>query len=401
MIMLAIMFLRRGLRDPLFYIAVLYFYFAFGPVINFLIGHPIYFGILQDRIPEATFIFMLALFGIFLISILIPAKSDLSNRVRDETEKHYFVLTVVLIVLIVYQLFVLLTIVPGTIGQSKIIQIARIGGGIHYPFLLLEFFVTPFFFLHRAKSARQLYYTNFALYVAYCLSFQERDFIFIILSILIYRFVFNSFNISRSRSLVGVLAISLPLVIVGTFLFNTRFDSTNNSLNLQGILNQGSLLFINTQIINLTETIQPFMYGQTYLNSLVNLIPNFIYSSDLQLLSWFKNIYAPTSSSGYGFALDAEAYLNFGYWGVIPFFIAISLVQRFAFNRIGRHPFYLYFSVFYTAFLPYAFRNDSLSLFKGSIYAIIFFNLIAFASWPVIRKYERLNHTRTTLQPDS
>ena len=55
-LMIAIMYLRGGFRDPLFIIALIYFYFAFGPVINLLLGQEIYFGTVQDKIPEATFV---------------------------------------------------------------------------------------------------------------------------------------------------------------------------------------------------------------------------------------------------------------------------------------------------------------------------------------------------------
>jgi hypothetical protein len=254
-----------------------------------------------------------------------------------------------------------------------------------YRFIFIQIFLTAFFFQARGTFLqRWLYNSNFISYVLYCLLTWERDFIFPLFSIFLH------VNVLRGGTFWGVAkigSIAAAAASLGTWLFLVRGDHAVGELGIS-ILNQGSLLFVNTYFLQLLEEgVGPF-YGFTYWNALLNLFPHWIVSTDFNTLSWFHAQYAPRGESGYGFGLDAEAYLNFGVSGVVCVFLVLGSFQRFVFNRIGKSSFYLYFSVFFTGFLMYSLRNDSLALIKGSIYAILFFWLIIIAS-VVLRRVGR------------
>jgi hypothetical protein len=390
------MYVRHGLKDPLFVIAAFYFYFAFGPIINFLVGGQIYFGILQHRIPEASLIFLLGLSAFFLISVVIKPKHKQAVEILEHSSSRFFALNFVLLILIAYQLYALVVALPSVWGLPKNSQINYIGPSLHYNLLLLQFYVLSFYFFRKNSSGtRALYTINFALYLIYCIAFQERDFIFLLMSVLLHRqLLVRSDQTPRILNNVRFGLIAVTLTALATYIFVLRFDTAQVGFGLESMLNQGTLLFINTQVFDLIRTFDSFYNGQTYINSLFNLLPNQIYNTDFNLLNWFKEFYAPGGVSGYGFALDAEAYMNFGYAGVFFFFSILAMVQRFIFNRISISPFYLYFSVFFTGFLAYSLRNDSLALIKGSVYAILFYMIVVIASGPAARAYKLQSYWR-------
>jgi hypothetical protein len=129
--------------------------------------------------------------------------------------------------------------------------------------------------------------------------------------------------------------------------------------------------------------------GFTYWNSFLNLLPSWIYKTNFNTLDWFKDKYAAASTSGYGFALDAEGFINFSYPGVIVTFILLLLIQRKIAKNISKRPFYLYYSVFFTAFAMYSLRNDSLAFMKGSLYAVLFYIMIFESSKLFNRLFQR------------
>ncbi len=372
---LTIMYFRYGFRDPLFLIVFFYFYFTFGPVFNILLGNEVYFGIVKNKIHQSTFIFLISMFTVLVVSFVVKPKLYIASKVIKNIVTFYPTLRIGLFLLILYTSYHLLIHAPYIMSMSKNARIEHVGPKLHYNYLLIQLYITSSIFLLKKKdrNGKKLFTANFVLYVIYCLLYFERDFIFPLISIIIHSNLGKSETRSLNRGIFIILSLFL-LTSVSTFIFVLRMK-TYSPLLFSTLLNQGSLLFINTQIMSWIDSGQPFMYGYTYLNTVLNLLPSWIYHTDFNVLNWFKDTYAPGGESGYGFALDAEAYLNFGYLGIVFVFFIIALVQRLTFNMIGRHSFFLYFSVFYTAFLMYCLRGDSLAYLKGNLYAILFFFL--------------------------
>jgi oligosaccharide repeat unit polymerase len=391
------MYLRLGFKDPLFIVSLFYFYFAFGPVINWLFNQEIYFGIITDKIHESTLIFLSVIATICFVSFLIKPKIKFSQKALVKYKKKYPLLMIVLLLLILYTIATLGFVLPSIISQSKVEKIRHLGSGLHYNYLLLQYYIFPFYFLIKEqKTTYRLYTLNFILYSTYCLVTGERDFIFVILTIMVYsKLHIKNLQKNIFDSIFFVVKLLL-LAVVGATIFILRDANAAlkgsfilNQVVVQ-MLNQGSILFINTQIIDWIDDGMPLRYGSTYVNSVLNLLPSWIYKTDLNLLTWFSSKYAPNAPAGsYGFSLDAEAYMNFSYLGPILLFFAIATMQRLVYNQMGKHPFFIYFSVFYTGFIMYALRNDSLAFIKGSLYAVLFFFAISIFSNLKKPLYER------------
>src|SRR5258708_19135692 len=87
-IMLIIMFLRNGFMDPLFVIAAFYFYFAWGPVLSFLLTGELQTGVYENTMPEAVVIMLISQFTFLVVSLVFKLK-PLSPAIIEplETDK--------------------------------------------------------------------------------------------------------------------------------------------------------------------------------------------------------------------------------------------------------------------------------------------------------------------------
>lgn len=372
------------MRDPLLMIGIYYLYFSFGPILNIALGNNIYFGIIEDRISQATTIFALGTLGLFIGSLSLRLNLPSSEDIARVSQTNLFGFNFVLGLVIVYSAFILFTIGFTALAiAGKLDRISLISPQIHYPYLLLQFFLISFYFLARNHRLMfRLYLLNAALYCAYCLIFNERDFVFLAASILFFAFIISdekrrSFALIRRGALIGV-----TLITWSVFAFSARMETPGGFV--ESMLNQGSLLFINTQILEYID-LTNYLLGETYVNSMLSVLPGFLYEADYSLSTWFVDYYAPGGRSGYGFALDAEAYLNFGYLGVVVFFGLIAVGIRLVFATARQTPMGVFFSVFLMAFIMYAIRNDSLGLVNATFYAFVFYLFVLLLSIPALK----------------
>lgn len=364
--LLAVLFIRSRGRDVLAYVIAFYFYFAFGPVVNHLLGNDIYAGILSEQMWPAVLLMTLAMAGMFAVAFLVKPK--LASPEQDHSGgRHYPLMVIFLIALIIFTIAVLVFVVPRVIGINKHAQVAAVGADIHYSYLLLQFYAASLYLVARRSTIGTiLYRANFGLYVLYCLAFSERDFMFALAAVAVI-------SVSSGRARLGVrhLAGAGVLLYVATVLFAARMSDV--TVDFTTVLNQGSVLFVDSSVVWLVPDYLPFMDGWTYLNSVASLLPRFLHQSDLYLLAWFVEQFAPGSESGYGFSLSAEAYLNFGFIGAPIVFAILAGAHRWVTNRIDRHPLFAYTSVLFTGWILYSFRGDSLQLVKGMTYGVALF----------------------------
>lgn len=373
-LLLIVKLLRGGLKDLITPLALFYFYFAFGPIINLLLGNSIYFGTPLEFVPKASWIFFTGIATLIIGSMIWPAPKSFPVELP---RLNLNALTPVMCISILYALYVIVMLSLSG-AQDKISKIAIAIPGLHYNYLLLQIYLVSFYFLIKDGFPRKLFYLNAMLYILYSFVIGERDYIFPVVSILFHRFLLRP---PESRANVKLIAVMIGMLFLATGVFFLR-DATQSSEGIiAAIMNQGSLLFVNTFSLKLLEERIDYFMGFTYFNSFLNLLPNWIYKTDFNTLEWFKNHYAAASTSGYGYGLDAEGFINFSFFGVFIVFFFILLLQRKIIKRLGTHPFFTYYSVFFTGFTMYSLRNDSLAFLKGNLYAIIFFFLIYKLSW--------------------
>jgi oligosaccharide repeat unit polymerase len=168
--------------------------------------------------------------------------------------------------------------------------------------------------------------------------------------------------------LIGVLA-----AFGGTMLAVGR-QATGDGSVISSVLNQGTILFIDTNLHSWVPVTIPHYRGQTYLDALLR---PFGLTSEPAMPDWFVSIYAPGSPSGYGFSLTGEAFLNFGLLGIPLVFFILATVQRRLMNRADRSDFACYMSVAYLSTLLYALRGDFSQIFSTMLYAAALFALLS------------------------
>ena len=365
-VLLFVACLRRcGLADPLVAIMAFYLFFAFGPVINHLVGAPIYFGTKIHYIPQAAWIFALGTLGLGLPAWFIPLRRQAFQAdARRPSPLAPILRPAHLVMGLVSAALVLRALAAGT--ADKVAIIGAVGPSLHYPYLLIELYLTAFYF-HTGRGApdRLAWRFNTAAYLAYCVLTGERDFIFTMVGVMIVHALLRP---REARAWPLVLG-GLLLAALGTAMFFLRDANQEFSSPWVALLNQGSLLFVNTFTLFLLDGQVGHFWGETYLIALANLIPGVGVSFNLP--DWLRDQYAYASSSGYGYGLDAEGYLNFGWLGVFATFLAIGLLQRRTFNMRGARDFVIYYAVFLSGFTMYCLRNDSIALFKGHLYAVV------------------------------
>lgn len=361
-------------------------------------GLPIYFGTVTEYIPQACEIFLVATLSMGLVSICYPMNRPYPKPQTLHRPINYVSLWIPITFSIVYSLSAIVYLFLVTDG-SKISKINALIPQLHYNYLILQIFLIAFAFLiPKGSTMAKAWKINFACYLFYCLVVGERDFVFPIIALIVHNLAFK--KITKKESLLYVAGF-FGFMALSTIIFFIRDANQSTGSALEGLLNQGSILFINTQVIKMLNESYQFFGGYTYFNSILNLLPSWIYKTDFNTLAWFKQNYAAASDSGYGFALDAEGWMNFGLIGVSLTYIVMGISQRIAFNNFFAGPFFHYFSVFYTGFVMYSLRNDSLALLKGNLYAIIFYFIIHTTSKALDKIFARHRHSRISLQENT
>lgn len=368
--LLAVMYRRGGGTNVLFYVGAFFALFAYGPVVNHLLGNSIYFGIDVRFVDEASAGFAIAIAGLAAADMLNLQTSKASVDVAPDSDRLYQFYPPLLALLIVYGVIVIGRVLPNILTGNKLEQIA-LAGPMHGIYLVIELCaVSTYFIARRTLLLRRLYLLNGVVYVAYCLATSERDFLFVLFSVLLHR----QLLVRHRKVSVKLLLAGVGATFAASFLFATR---TGQNLDITGVLNQGSLLFVDSFVLGEVPRNIDYAYGATYLQSLLTLPPIWIYDSGVpSLSSWLVSRYAPGSENGYGFSLSAEAYMNFGKVGIFAVFFLVGLVLRAAINKFDRSDWRSYFSVYLVACTLYALRGDSSQLAKLLLYGAIFFTVI-------------------------
>jgi hypothetical protein len=364
------MFVRLSHRSPLCYVALVYFYLSFGPVVNYLFDEPVYVGVIHENIPIASFVFFLGLCGMLISSMMFGSSVDTSSpALEPAVPNERTALPWILVALSIVTCLLLARLGSLAFSYDKLAKIEAVGPRIHYAYLLVQLcMVSLYFSARRSRFIYRVYVVDVILYVIYSIAMSERDFMFALASVAAHRLLLGEIQLNFRT-----LALGTGGVYLGTLMFSMRFEDV--PVDAASLLGQGSLLFVTTYVIYLVPDFTPFLSGESYVSAIIGLLPATLSGERRNLLTWFQDWYAPDSASGYGFSLDAEAFLNFGLWGVLIVFSLLAAVQLLVLRRFGRSPFATYFSVFFTAHLMYSFRNDSWILVHGCVYALVVFIL--------------------------
>lgn len=365
--------MRSGVFNPYSIFWFLYLYGTAGPLWAYYIFNTNLPLIDNSTINKSIYLFIYAVVGSFL-GYLVPTVKVTNSIILLHSQKiTLFRLCMYLIIFLnAVALFNIAVHLNLVIQFEKGVLLANpLYFLIHRNYTLLMFILIPFSYYFKSifeiKSKKFLMHLGF--YIFYMLLTQERDFVLILIScMLIYHTNVRKLNTRKLVTYGSIIAVTFS----GLFAVRASLGDSSLKINLwENFLNQGSNITITTNIIAYTDTFG-FKMGYTYLQSIVNLLPSFIFRLGTPLSDWFVKYFFPTSSSGYGFSLEAEAYLNGGYALCLLFFMYVTYILKNLYIAMSKQSVILgTLFGFYFPFLLYALRGDSLMLFKGNFIAII------------------------------
>lgn len=379
-ISLVILFRSKNILEPSLLLLAVYYYGTSGPLwAQYLYDTPLPL-VVYHNIDYSVILFMSAIIGIGLAQF-IPSK--IIKPIPVKGLNLYRVNRLISILVSILNMFAILVLI---LKSSLIIMFDK---GVllldsdfflfHRNYTLFMFILVPIYYyisclcrLSNIEYQSRLQILNILVYIIYMLLTQERDFFLVLLIFLV---VYNIILKKISYKKIVVYFVFSVLGFSSLFVIRVLFmDTSVNIVFLESLLNQGSNITITSNIIGYVED-NGFFYGYTYFQSLVNLLPSFIYRFGIPLTDWFVLTFFPSSSSGYGFSLEAEAYMNGGYILCIIQFLILSYTLNILFLYVKKKNMFLG-SLFcsYFPFLLYSLRGDSLMLFKSNFLA--FFLLI-------------------------
>jgi hypothetical protein len=388
--MVAVVVARAGAKGITTFVAGYYLLFAFGPVVNYLLGNEIYFGITLSAMPVATAGMCAALLAMCAAILIFPQRRSFDAIRLNVDDRNYPAVTVLHFVLSGYVIYQFISFGGALTGLGKGEKVAA-AGPYHYDYLLIAMLASAFFFISmRTKLGRSLFWIHLATYIAYCLLTNERDFIFVFISLFLH------FRLFREKaSMWAPLLAGGGLLAVATYLFASR---AGESTDIAQALNQGSLLFVDSYIVERYPDLLQFRWGETYLNAIASIAPSWLVTPTPSLADELVLSYAPGSGSGYGFSLTAEAYMNFGLAGVLVVFFGLAVAQQFLVNRCDHSLFWAYASIAFTIAWMYAIRGESLHLAKICFDAVLLYGVVSVTSsrpkvlLRISARFKRMSH---------
>lgn len=356
--LVAVLLIRQRARGVLSLLAAIFAVQALGPVWTYLRGGAIYEGIVTEHIATATQGFALAIGGLLLADLVVRQRPSVGSLVDVRRPDRWAVpVGILLSVLTVYALVNVARMGPGVLSLEKLARIAA-AGSLHYTFLTLAMLASATWPLIRpVKPLRPLFVAFLASYVCYCVFTQERDFVFALLAL-----AFLSRLTQSGSQMSRMIAAGLVAVFAIGALSTGRSANTEEQ---QNALLQGSLLFVDTRVIEYVPSTTPYAQGSTYGSAVLNAVTRGRVGSEVSPTKWLVDTYSPLNTSGYGFSMSGEALMNFGMIGVLPVFLLAGIAVNLVVNRLDRSGLYAHLGYYMTMFVPYMFRSDSRGLMSG------------------------------------
>jgi hypothetical protein len=369
----------EGKVSPLAIYLFCYFYFCFGPYIANMLDLPIYSGIKKNYLYESSFAFFLAIatlslfpanwFGKITIRYALVIKEPILLR---QVTMFFMFVPVVLVLIVAF----------AKIGFSPMDKVQRIQsmGVTHYIVLTLwPLFLFCYMTVMSKSNMPPKVFIRFTgvvlLYFTYCYYMGERDFALLIVPL--YFWFYKEHSIALWKLLIGGTLGGL-----GFTMMSAGRSAEFEGGGLESFLNQGSNLMVTSNIIAWLDEGEVIQLGESYFSGFVNMLTLGAIKLTTPLSIWFSRRYSSAANDGaYGFSIEGEALLNFGFAGV-PFlfaFIATFLAWTYK-GYLQDRPVGVLLTYFNLFYFVYAIRGESLILFKAFIYCFIIFFLLLFIS---------------------
>jgi oligosaccharide repeat unit polymerase len=304
--------------------------------------------------------------AVFLV-IVSPVKINYSVlNLRSKKTKY---INVLLIISILVCLTTILVISTGDFSDkrsiySEIPAIMNIGYRSALVLLILfAYTLSEFALKNRRVNILSTFFVTSTIFLTTFFT-GERDLairLLIILFLIYYIIVLNSQLNKRIIAFGLIILSSLPILNTYKYFGLTgETRSSEASLLIQFLKSDFVAASRNLQILLLDETSKGRFNGFTFTSSILRALNlDFLLGIDpVSPVGWFANYYFPNRSSGPGFTLVGDGYINFGYVGIIILFVFIGILVRILYSCSNKN---LGFFVFYIVSIPifmYAIRAD-------------------------------------------
>jgi hypothetical protein len=356
-------------------------YSSAGQVLLYVLGNDIYFGIKAYAIEQVLLICIVAVTGLLASSWLFIIRDREEKRIRpfapEESDVVSAKLVRLLLVLVTAVIAVVLTSRLGWATLPKDVKLAQ-AGSTHYE-MLLVWQISFVVYLAITWRVTRLSLVCLVIFSLYCLLMSERDFVFAATAFTLVAMK-DTAALRRSQNI-----LFLGLFGSAVYLSAGRGGNFDSSFSVSA-LSQGSNLFVNSFVYDYVQGGGELLYGRSYLNALISTFSFGVFDLDPSLSEWLTYMYAgPNSSAGYGFSLEAEAYLNLGFFGVFLVFLSVGWLLCSALASsdtasILRRTVYVWVPVF----LFYQVRQESLVVFK-TLWLCVFVGWVIKAGAKVVR----------------
>ena len=391
---------RRDVIDPRVLFPVLYFLLTSGPVLWHLSGGAYYPGIEVEQVPDVLLSCASGIVAFTIGASLVLWRSSRGGRAGG-LQHDPGIMQVARVVLVVASVTLLLAygyvswrMKQASAGQLKTAMITAGGPELArwYYFLSAGLFVASTALValdsYLAKGRRSPIILGFlGLYLLVQTWNDEREVALVLGAwiLLNTRYWTRRFVLSLILG-VSVFVATIAIVRAGqTSADRAKLmeDQDISDIAESLLTRSSSNLFVFSKILVWVPDEEPYRWGSTYADSVLSFFPGASDERKRALSDWFKSRYAPGSSSAYGFAMDAEAFMNFGWVGppLVFFFWGALLGWLYArARRPGAGWFNAFLWVLTTSYSIFAVRADSRMLFKMVGYGLVGGSLVLMIS---------------------
>lgn len=382
-------FSRAGILHPLSWFPIFYFLYGTAFVIYEVLdkSNLIY---INELIPLSFIGFI----GFLSALIFFTKKSELPNvdKIYSRVVPYAWVIFAsVCVLLIIYVL--------GSGITSKREFIDNLSG---VGFLFIVFSMLPLVYCIKILDEKKINFKSYifiltliTLFIGFGVT-GERDYIFrFFLFIFIIFYSLRKYNPLIFLGLIGILLFVMPLTqemkgyLISESGLGYEYDFDVKILFFNDFYSAGRNLYY------VLEKQLPLMYGETFIWDIKRFF-NFIYVDQKSTGAWFNDTfrvqYRDIGTSGWGFSLVAEAYMNFGKIGIFLLYFLIGIVSGALYNLSSKNIFLFLYYLLYIVVVIYITRADFanyLSLvFKINLIIVftIFFMLKIFSVFARVKR---------------
>lgn len=353
---------RRHVFDPRVFFPVVYGFALYGPCLHSLwFDEPYHHGVKIDLLPQMLGSGCTAIFGFCIGASLAMGRFGrtpvsqtngsgfvvLPTRHRDTAatvRRLSAAVAVLAIFAYAYFTFQLIASQPNGGGESKSAFFDNASEGVlrglHFSTSLCSVMLVTYIIADSACSRRLLSFETLLtlpLYSLVCMVGGERDFVLVGL-------IWMAANWSRIavKFRVALVTAAFAVIIIIPIIRAQGLGAGNISDGLarmdlaaatKSLFRIAPNATVYTSTIAMVPSGEPHWHGRSVVNAVRSFVPGQPESVHFTPMRWFADNYEKQGRSGFAFCQDAEAYLNFGFYGVPVWFGCWGLFMGTMYRR--------------------------------------------------------------------